>query len=250
MKILARQADRICTISGSEKKRLLTYKYKDTASDIDVIHHGVDEAFKPLKNYTSSYISAIRTKYNLPAEFLLFVGRLNIRKNIFHLLQAVPMLSNKRIPLVIAGFKDWKMFDMEKVMNELGIGNRIIFTGYVPDEELPCLFAMSTVFCFPSYAEGFGLPALEAMAAGIPVVVSNTTALPEVCAGAGNYVDPDKPEEIAWMIDKLLSDKAFYNEKRIQGLQRAKVFTWELSAKKLLNSIYKVVNRPIAEFVD
>jgi glycosyltransferase involved in cell wall biosynthesis len=250
MKLLARHADRICTISESEKKRLLQYRYRNTASDIDVIYHGVDAAFKPLEQYTSSEIASIRAKYKLPANFLLFVGRLNIRKNIYHLLKAIPMLGNDSIPLVVVGFRDWKMFDIEQVLTESGIKSRVLFTGYVPDEDLPCIFAMATVFCFPSYAEGFGLPALEAMAAGVPVVVSNTTALPEVCAEAGNYVNPGNPQELASMIDRLLSDKKFYLQKRLQGLERSRYFTWEQSAKKLLQSIHKVMNVPVPEYVN
>lgn len=241
MKLLAKLSDRICTISEEEKKRLLKYNYKNDASQIDVIHHGVSSMFKPIEQHDIQYLSTIRVKYQLPKQFILFVGRLNIRKNIYHLLKALPLLKNRDIPLVIAGFKDWKMFDIDKLINELDIKSRVIFTGYIPEDELPSLFSMASIFCFPSYAEGFGLPALEAMAAGVPVVVSNTTALPEICGEAGNYINPNKPDEIAAAIDKLLGDKEFYNLKRSQGLTRARQFTWEESARKLLKSINTVL---------
>jgi glycosyltransferase involved in cell wall biosynthesis len=150
-------------------------------------------------------------------------------------------LKNQEIPIVIVGSKDWKILDIDKLIDDLGINKRVIFSGFVLDNILPVIYSLATIFCFPSYAEGFGLPALEAMASGVPVVVSNTTSLPEICGDAGNYVNPNDPQDIAAMIDLLLKDNQLYNYKRSKGLERAKHFTWENSAKKLLECICKVV---------
>jgi len=241
LKMLTKRSDIVCTVSHEEKKRLLHYAYKGKSSEIDVIYHGVDEIFKPIEKYDVKYLETIKLKYKLPDSFVLFVGRLNTRKNIYNLLRAIPYLKNKDIPIVIVGAKDWKMFDHHKLIDELKINDRIIFTGFVQGQELACIYALAKVFCFPSFAESFGLPALEAMASGIPVVVSNTTSLPEICGESGNYVTPDNPEEIAQVIDRLLQNNELWNEKHLDGIERAKLFTWKKSAQALLKSVDKTL---------
>lgn len=243
LKFLTKRSDSVCTVSLEEKKRILLYGYKSKPSDIDVVYHGVDEIFKPIEKYEKSYLETIKSKYKLPNLFVLFVGRLNTRKNIYNLLRAVPYLKNKNIPIVIVGSKDWKMFDYEKLIDELKIKDRLIFTGFVQGLELACIYSLARVFCFPSYAESFGLPALEAMASGVPIVVSDRTSLPEICGDSGTYINPDKPEEIANKIDLLIDDKKLWNEKRLLGIERAKFFTWEKSAQSLLKSINKIVSK-------
>ncbi|MBD0256163.1 MAG: glycosyltransferase family 4 protein [Cytophagales bacterium] len=241
LKRLTRAAERACTVSHEEKKRLLKYGYKDDASQVDVIYHGVSPVFRPRERFDASYLAAVRDRYRLPDQYVLFVGRLNIRKNIDHLLQAIPLLRNTRITLVIAGAQDWKMFDFQNLIGSLSITDRVQLIGAVHGEELAAVYAMATVFCFPSYAESFGLPALEAMAAGVPVVVSNTTSLPEICGEAGSYIAPDQPGQIAGRIDELLENEALYQEKKKLGLHRAASFTWQQSAQRLMECIYHAV---------
>jgi glycosyltransferase involved in cell wall biosynthesis len=158
-----------------------------------------------------------------------------------HLLKSIPLLRNKDIKLVIVGASDWKRSNHEAIINELGIAHRIHFTGGIYDE-LPAVYSMAKVFCFPSYAESFGLPPLEAMACGIPVVVSDTTSLPEVCGPAGTYVRPDQPAEIATAIDRLLADDKLYEKKRELSIEQAKKFTWPLAAEKLLTTLEGLKN--------
>ena len=181
-------------------------------------------------------IRRAKTVFKLPDEYLLFVGRLNLRKNIDNLLRAIPLLRNKTIPLVIVGADNWKKSNHLKIIRELKIEDRIVFTGAV-FKELGLIYSMAKVFCFPSYAESFGLPPLEAMASGVPVVVSNTTSLPEVCGDAGSYANPNKPEEIALAIDNLLTNDQLYSSKRQLGLVQAKKFTWTRAAQNVINSI-------------
>jgi glycosyltransferase involved in cell wall biosynthesis len=237
LRLMARNATRICTVSNEEKNRLIKYGYKINSNDIKVIYHGVDEKYKPIECYSKDTLDRIRNKYNLPDKYLLFVGRLNIRKNIYHLIQSIPCIKDKNISLVVVGDKNWKMFDLDKLVRKIDIKERIIFTGSINDDDLACIYALAKIFCFPSYAEGFGLPPLEAMAAGIPVIVSKNTSMPEICGEAGNYVDPNSIDNITDMINNLLYDKILSNKKRKIGIQRSKEFTWRHSAETLLQLI-------------
>ena len=159
-----------------------------------------------------------------------------------NLLQAIPLLENTSIAIAIVGKEDWKSPNLQSVLHDHQIKNRIIFTGGVSNEELIGIYALAKIFCFPSYAEGFGLPPLEAMAAGVPVVVSDRTALPEVCGDAAVYINPEKPESIAQAINLLLRDANTYNLKRNAGFRRAELFSWKHSATKLMNSVIKTGN--------
>jgi glycosyltransferase involved in cell wall biosynthesis len=236
LRILSRKATRICTISNEEKKRLLRYGYKINENDIDVIYHGVSDAFKPIEYYSKDTLETIKRKYHLPDQYLLFVGRLNERKNIYHLINAIPSLNDKDILLVIVGEKDWKMFDLDRLIKKVGIKDRIVFTGPIYNDDLACVYAMAKIFCFPSYAEGFGLPPLEAMAAGVPIVVSNTTSLPEVCGDAGTYVNPNSAKEIASAINRLMENKLYYEQQCERGINQAAKFTWDAAAHRLLKT--------------
>lgn len=235
MKLLSRFAAKICTISHSEKKRIM---FQCNAGDdrIDVIHIGVSPDFKLKSHHSPDALRAVRQRYNLPDTFLLYVGRLNERKNIFNVLKALPLLRDKNIPLVLVGAYDWKMFDVDAALRELGVTHRVQLAGFVADEDLPLLYSLATIFLFVSFEEGFGLPPLEAMAAGVPVVVSDRSSLPEVCGAAGNYADPDSPQSIASAIDKLIAEPVLYHDKIALGLQQAKQFTWEKAAAELVRS--------------
>jgi glycosyltransferase involved in cell wall biosynthesis len=233
IRFLCRRAARICTLSCSEKKRMVRFNYA-AAARITVVSLGVDEGFAPLSDHAPSRIQEIRTMYGLPERFLLYVGRMNERKNILNLLKAVKALEDQNIKLVLAGKADWKMFDLQVKIKELALQDRVLLIGQVPEADLPALYAQATVFCYVSFAEGFGLPPLEAMASGVPLVVSDRDSLPEVCGEAGNYVDPQNPEDIAAAIDRLLRDPELREQKRAKGLLRAKCFPWKESADKLL----------------
>jgi len=236
LKSLTRRSNAIITVSEEEKKRLLHFRYSDHPEKITVVYHGVDSSFAPPGKNNNAMIEHLKRKFNLPNAFLLFVGRLNLRKNVDNLLRAIPLLKNKEIPLVIVGADNWKKSNHTAIIKGLGVENRIHFTGAVY-KELGMIYSMATIFCFPSHAESFGLPPLEAMASGVPVVVSNTTSLPEICGQAGTYVNPDRPDEIAAAIDNLLGNRQLYEEKRQLGLVQAKKFTWKRAAQITINCI-------------
>jgi glycosyltransferase involved in cell wall biosynthesis len=235
---LARFAHRLCTVSSTERKRMTDHGYGDNRR-IDVVYHGVSPAFMPREDHDAASLQAVADRYALPALFVLYVGRLNVRKNIMNLLRAMPLLSDTSVPVVLVGGYDWKMPHLDALISELGIARRVLLTGPVYGGDLPLIYSLARVQCFPSYAESFGLPALEGMASGVPVVVSNRTCLPEICGDAALYADPDKPEDIAASIDRLLGDTELWTSQRQRGLERARQFDWRTSAENLLQSIHR-----------
>ena len=240
LKFLTKRSDLIVTVSEEEKKRLLNFHFSSDASKIIVAHHGVESGFQSRELYPPSVLEEVKIKFRLPDIFLLYVGRLNLRKNVDNLLRAIPLLENKEIKLVIVGADDWKKSNHVQIINDLGIEGRIYFLGAVY-KELGMIYSLATIFCFPSYAESFGLPPLEAMASGVPIVVSNTTSLPEVCGDAGTYITPNRPDEISKSIDKLLTDNSYFDQQRLRGLARAKLFTWEKATSEIIDGIKKII---------
>jgi len=242
LKILTRLSDFIITVSEEEKKRLLQFNFSKQAKKIAVVYHGVDESFRTIDKYSSESILEMKKRFNLPDNFLLYVGRLNLRKNIDNLLRAIPLLKNKTITLVVVGADDWKKSNHTQIIRHLGIEDRIQFTGAL-FKELGIVYSMAKIFCFPSYAESFGLPPLESMASGVPIVVSNTTSLPEICGAAGSYITPNDPIQIAGMIDNLLEHEDLYREKRLLGIEQSKKFTWTNAAVKVIDIMRVIVKK-------
>jgi glycosyltransferase involved in cell wall biosynthesis len=233
---------RLIATTESVSDDLLKYRYTSSKSRIDIVPLAVSKMYKPLAFHNDANLLAVREKFRLPERYLLYVGRLNVRKNIENLLKSLLLLHDSQIKLVIVGKADWKTPDLREILSKPEISKRIILTGSVSDDELAFVYSMACVFCFPSFAEGFGLPPLEAMASGVPVVVSDTTSLPEVCGNAAVYINPYKSESIADGINELLENHALYGQQKINGLQRAKEFTWERSARAFMKSINNAVN--------
>lgn len=147
------------------------------------------------------------------------------------------MLDDKAIKLIIVGGLGNDTEVLKAHIAAEGLLHRVIFTGHIPENDLYLMYANATVFCFPSYAEGFGLPPLEAMQCGVPAVVSKRTAMPEVCGDAAIYIDPDNAEDIAEKINFLLSDGNLYCKKVTDGINHAKKFSWQISANGILKLI-------------
>jgi glycosyltransferase involved in cell wall biosynthesis len=240
---LTRRATRLTATTKFVANKLVDYNYTNSRSKIDIVPLAVSPKFKPVEKFNKGDLKTIKEKFKLPDEFLLFVGRLNVRKNIETLFKALPLLENKTIPLVIVGEPDWKTSDLQQMISLPELRNRILITGRMSDEELIATYALSKIFCFPSFAEGFGLPPLEAMASGIPAVVSRSTSFPEVCGDAAVYVNPTQAESIAQAINSLLGDAQLYSQKKQKGFVRAAKYTWELSAHAMMQSILKATNK-------
>lgn len=239
LKYLTKRATKVVTVSNSEKRRLITFDYA-SEDRIDVVFHGVDEGYMPRAMQPAHLLTEVKQKYSLPDDFLLYVGRLNSRKNVSNLLRACILLKRHSIPLVLVGSYDWKKEDLQALVSELSLTRRVIFTGQVSDGELKAIYSLSKILCFPSHEEAFGLPPLEAMASGIPVVVSNSSSLPEICGEAGSYVDANDPHDIALKIEGLLNDDVLYRKKANLGLARAQQFTWAKSAQELVRIIESI----------
>jgi len=209
---------------------------------IKVIYNGVNSRFKIIDDII--LLEQVSQRYCLPKNFLLFVGLFSPRKNIAGILKAFFILKNKyQIPhkLVMVGEKGWLYRDDLKLVKSLGLENEVFFPGYIEDKYLPAVYNLADVFVFPSLYEGFGLPVLEAMACGIPVVTSNVSALPEVVGRAGVLVNPCNDEEIASGVYQLLSDKKLASDLVKAGLERSRQFTWQNAARKLLKTFYELI---------
>jgi len=237
MPFLTRRARRVTATTQFVAADLVRYRYVKDAGRIDIVPLGVSPVFKPLPAWDPAVLQDIQQRLKLPPRFLLFVGRLNVRKNLENLLKALPLLQDTDIPLVVVGKADWKEPQLEALLSEPAIGRRVVMAGGLSDEDLPGVYALCTIFCFPSFAEGFGLPPLEAMASGAPVVLAARTSLPEVCGEAGTYAAPEDAAAIARAIDGLLGDQQRYAEKKAAGLKRAAQFTWTGTAMAIRRSI-------------
>ena len=239
IKYLLRQSEKIITISKSEKNRIIKY-CKVPEEKIKYIYHGVSTGFKPKSEIDELNKSRVIKKFDLPDNFILFVGRLNIRKNIETLIKAFSIIDTPNVKLVILGEKSWKSSHLMPLINSLNIQKDVFSLNDVKDDELKVIYALAKVFCFPSLEEGFGLPPLEAMACGIPVVVSNSSSIPEVCGEAGLYHNPKDFNMLALHLKNLLNDNKIYKHHSEQSLIRAQKFNWSNSASSLLEACKKL----------
>ena len=241
IKSYAQGADVIITVSENSKRDIINH-LGIPPETIFVIPEGKDEKFKPQSDPET--ISEIKNKYGLSRAFILHVGTLEPRKNLVGLIQAYHRSrARKEYQLVMAGRKGWMYKDIFKTVEKLGLTREVIFTGYVPEDDLPALYNASSLFVFPSLYEGFGLPPLEAMACGTPVVTSKVSSLPEVTGDAALLVDPFNIEEIKDSIDLVLSDQKLASSLRKKGLERATLLTWEKTAEKTIEVYRKVLEK-------
>lgn len=202
---------------------------------------GVNEAFRILDN---DVIEAKLAPYNLPQEYILFVGTLEPRKNLPNLLRAYAHLRESNadiLPLVLGGQHGWFADESLQTITDLGLENCVIWFEDVPFDVLPALYNRARLLVLVSFHEGFGMPAVEAMACGTPVVVSNRGSLPEVVGDYGIYVEPDDLENIADGILRLLTDSVLYTQLRDGGLNHAKTYSWRRTAEIALNVYHQLV---------
>lgn len=225
----------IIAVSNSTKEEIVRH-YPKAKNKISVIYHGYD------KNRFNTQISpqkikSIQNKYLIVGEYILYLGTLKPSKNIEQLVESFAKISKDRpnLSLVIAGKKGWLYDEIFKKVKKLKLDNKIIFTDFLPEEDKPALMAGAKVLATPSLTEGFGMIAIESMACGTPVVVSEIPAFGEVVADAGIFVDPNSTSSIAEGIDKILNmPKVSYNKLVSKGLKRASEFSWEKAARQTL----------------
>lgn len=230
----------IISVSNFNKKDIVRH-YPFASGKVFVTHHGYDkQRFDRAMNKDD--VRRIKKKYRISKNYILFLGTLKPSKNIEGLIKAYSLLSSDfpDVELVIAGKKGWLYEEIFKLVKDFDLESKVIFTDYIDEEDKPELIKGSRVFVSPSYWEGFGIIVLEAMACGIPVVISRAAGLPEVGGNLAIYVDQSSPKSIAYGIKKILNmPKRGYDQLSFKVSERAKLFSWKDTAKKTLNILEK-----------
>lgn len=227
-------ADVIIVISEHTKKDLIKY-YNCPAEKIVITYLGYGDRFKFIDDEQKK--KEVSDKYGIKKPFVFNVGSIEPRKNIVGLIKAYAGLESRHrnnFDLVISGGKGWKNSDIYKEVEKLKIGDNVKFIGYVDDDDLPYLYNSAEVFVYPSFYEGFGLPVLEAMACGCPVITSNTSSLPEVGGDAALYIDPNKIETISKALESILDSEEKKKQMIKEGFEQAKKFSWKKCAEETL----------------
>jgi alpha-1,3-rhamnosyl/mannosyltransferase len=228
-------AAHIITVSEFMRGEIIE-KLKIRPDAVTTIYEAPDPYFYPRPQ---EQVAQICRQHGWPNEYVLFVGTLEPRKNVGLLISALSRMKNKT-PLILAGWKGWGDKQWLHDMHALDLEKRIYIANYVDEETLACLYSGARAFIYPSLYEGFGLPVLEAMACGCPVVCSHVASLPEVAGDAALYIYPLDADELAHQMDRMLEDSMLHNALSGRGLERAKTFTWQMSAvqtAKLFNTI-------------
>ena len=231
--VAARVADEVVTVSHSARRDLLRF-HKLPADRVTVVHEAAGPGFEPIADRAQR--ARIRMRYGLPERFVLYVGAIEPRKNLPRLMEAFAIARSRRIAheLVCVGPYGWSSRDLYDQVDRLGLRRVVHFTGYVPVEDLPVIYNLGELFVFPSLYEGFGLPVVEAMACGTPVITANTSSLQEIAAGAAETVDPQDAAALADLIVAVASSAERRADLRARGLARAREFSWTRTAKQML----------------
>jgi glycosyltransferase involved in cell wall biosynthesis len=238
---VVKKSRKIITVSHFEKNRIADFFGITGDNRLTAVYNGVSEHFKPVTNAIE--LQRVKDKYHLPDNFFFFLGNTDPKKNTKGTLKAFSDFlkhthSNYKLVML-----DYDKSELEKILEEIGdkdLINNIVLTGYVVNTDLPAIYCQSKIFLYPSLRESFGIPMLEAMACGVPVITSNTSSMPEVAGNAAVIIDPFKPEEISAAMITLYCD----NDQRIEliraGFIQAAKFSWRAMAQDVLN-IYKEI---------
>src|SRR5262245_643771 len=239
-----RRADRIIAISEAERDELIETTGA-RADKIRVIYHGVEPRFRPPRDPEET--EPLLARYGITRPFLFHLGNIEPRKNLHSVFRAFEMIRRKtdrRLSLVIGGETGWLYKGILEEARRCDAGPPPIFTGYLAEEDAAVSLGAASVFVFPSLYEGFGMPILEAMACGVPVVTSDRGAMREVAGGAALLVEPESPEAIAGAIVSILEDPALAGRLSAMGRERAAGFTWERAAAQTLALYREATENP------
>jgi len=225
----------IITYYTSRRRSLIEY-YRVSPDKITVTYPGYDR--NRFKVQISKFkVEGVKKKYKVKGDYLLFLSTLKPRKNVEGLLEAFKGLSSQGLQLVIAGRKGWLYQSIFAKAKELGLESKVVFTGFVDENDVPALMKGAKVFVLPSFWEGFGIPVVEAMACSTPVVVSNAGSLPEIVGEGGIIINPYNPEEIARGIEKAIDNRDDLIKK---GLKQAQKFSWQKCAEKTIKVLERI----------
>ncbi len=231
-----KQAELILCVSEDVRQRTIE-QFRLAPDKLRVIYHGVNNKFTPMNPTTARHY--VSERFQITAPYLLVVGKLEKRKNLQRTLQAFAQFRKQidtPVKLVLAGKRTWHNRDLEQALVELGLQEHVIETGYVDQQTLNYLYSASQFFVFASLWEGFGMPILEAMQCGAPVITSNISAMPEVAGGAALLVDPYNVEELASAMLQLFENPRLCASLRQRGIEHASQFTWQKAAEQTLEA--------------
>ena len=242
-----RWTDHIIAVSENTKRDTVEH-LGVPESKITVVYEAANPIYRPLDKAAAQ--QEVRNRQGVEGPFILFVSTIEPRKNVPTLLQALRQLLEcykEDVRLVLAGGEGWLCEDVYQAVEDLRLGDRVHFVGRVSSEDLLYLYNAAEMLAHPAFYEGFGLPPLEAMACGLPTIVSNVASLPEVVGDAGLLIDPHNVDELTVAMWRVLNDEQLRREMREKGLRQAALFSWERAARETL-AIYRLVhgnhNRP------
>lgn len=242
-RLAARRADLIIAVSEQTKHDII-HILGIPAERIRVTYLAASSVYKPFKDQNE--VREVLNKHGVNTPYILFVGAIEPRKNIAGLIRAYDSLDaglKETFKLFIIGASGWHNVEVYNLVSELGLQEKVKFLGFVPDEDLVFFYNGASVFVYPSFYEGFGIPVVEAMACGAPVITSNTSSLPEVVGEAGIMIDPGDIQGIADAMSKVLTDSSLQEELQKKSLERAKQFSWRRCAAETL-AAYKSIITP------
>jgi len=225
----------VITVSDFERERISRF-FKLNDKKLHTVYNGVGRHFKPIEDRDELY--GVQKKYHLPKQFFFFLGNTDPKKNTRGVLKAFADFKKSDDEDYKLVMPDYEENALMNLLNELGcpeIRSHIHLTGYIANTDLPAIISLSKLFLYPSLRESFGIPILEGMACGKPVITSNTSSMPEIAGDAALIIDPFQPEQITEAIVKLLADEELYNTLVAKGIERASRFSWENMAKEVLN---------------
>ena len=235
--VAIRNATAMVTVSNSARRDLLRL-YGIPPDRVAVVHEAAAPIFQAIRDI--EHLERVRRRYSLPERFVLYVGAIEPRKNLRRLVQAFARARARGVPhhLVCVGPYGWSSRNLVRVIERLDLNEVVQFAGYVPLHDLPAIYNLGELFVFPSVYEGFGLPVVEAMACGTPVITSNTSSLDEIASGAAETIDPYDVDAMAEALVRLLTTADRRRELALRGLERAKRFSWTHTAREML-AIYQ-----------
>jgi len=242
---IVKKSKKVITVSHFEKNRIADFFNMKGRNTLTAIYNGVSEHFQVISDKTE--LQRVKDKYQLPDKYFFFLGNTDPKKNTKGTLKAFSDFlkqTNSDHKLVML---DYDNNELEKLLSEIDdkqLINKIILTGYVINTDLPAIYSQCDIFLYPSLRESFGIPMLEAMACGVPVITSNTSSMPEIAEDAAHIIDPYKPEEITEGIIKILEDKDYCNTLIKKGLERKKHFSWKNMAIEYIK-LYQEVSQKV-----
>jgi glycosyltransferase involved in cell wall biosynthesis len=239
---VVRKSLRVTTVSNFEKQRIADF-FKLDNKKLITVYNGVGSHFKKITNVET--LRKAKDKYQLPERFMFFLGNTDPKKNTPNVLKAFAEFNESSTIKYKLVMLDYEESALQAILNEIGHPNMrpdIHLTGYVVNTDLPAIISQCTIFLYPSLRESFGIPILEGMACGVPVITSNTSSMPEVAGNAALLVDPANSDEIKDAIEKILGDELFRKQLIERGIERADDFSWKRMAENYYNIYSEVIN--------